>query len=42
MPLDAFRKQTFSAALPPAREYRATPFGPHARAKAVLTFACPF
>ena len=37
--LDAFRQQTFAAALPPAREDRATAFGPHPGTKTVLTFA---
>jgi hypothetical protein len=38
MSLDAFRKQTFAAALAPAREYGATAFGPHPSTKAVLAF----
>jgi hypothetical protein len=36
--LDAFWEQPFSAALPPARECRATALGPHPRTKAVLPF----
>jgi hypothetical protein len=39
MSFDAFRQQPFAAALSPARECRATAFGPHAGAKTVLTFA---
>jgi hypothetical protein len=38
--LDAFRQQTFAAALPPTRKDRATGFGPHPGTKPVLTFAC--
>ncbi len=38
--LDAFREQTFSAALPAACEDRAATLGPHPRTKAVLPFPC--
>jgi hypothetical protein len=38
--LDAFRQQTFAAALPPARKDRATAFGAHAGTETMLTFAC--
>jgi hypothetical protein len=41
MSLDAFRKQTFAAALAPAREYGATAFGPHPGTKTVLAFTSP-
>jgi hypothetical protein len=41
MPLDAFRKQSFAAALTPARKSRPTAFGAHPRTKAVLSFPCP-
>jgi hypothetical protein len=39
MSLDAFREQTFAAALPPARQNRAPAFGTHSRTETVLTFA---
>jgi len=38
--VDAFRQQTFAAALAPARKGRATAFGTHPGAETVLTFAC--
>jgi hypothetical protein len=38
--LDAFGQQTFTTALPPARQDRATAFGTHPGAKTVLTFSC--
>jgi len=37
--VDAFRQQTFAAALAPARKGRATAFGTHPGAETVLTFA---
>jgi hypothetical protein len=40
MSLDAFGEQPFSAALPPACEYRATALSPHPRTKSVLSFPC--
>jgi len=40
VPVDAFRQQTFAAALAPARKDRATAFGTHPGAETVLTFAC--
>jgi hypothetical protein len=40
VPVDAFRQQTFAAALAPARKGRATAFGTHPGAETVLTFAC--
>jgi hypothetical protein len=40
--VDAFREQTFAAALPSVREYRPTAFRPHPRAKAVLALTRPF
>lgn len=39
---DAFRQQTFAAALATARERGASAFRLHARAKTVLAFACAF
>jgi hypothetical protein len=42
MPFNAFREQTFSAALTPTRQDRATAFGTHPRAETVLTFAGSF
>jgi hypothetical protein len=38
VPVNAFRQQTFAAALPPACEGGATAFGPHTSAEAVLAF----
>jgi hypothetical protein len=38
--LDAFWEQTFSAALPAAREDCAAAFRPHPRTKAMLPFPC--
>jgi hypothetical protein len=38
VPLDAFRQQTFAAALPTARKDRPTAFGPHPGTETVLTF----
>ena len=40
--LDTFWQQTFAAALTTAREGGASAFGPHARAKTVLTLARSF
>jgi hypothetical protein len=40
VPVDAFRQQTFAAALTPARKDRSTAFGTHPGAETVLTFAC--
>jgi hypothetical protein len=40
MPLDAFREQTFAAALPPTRKDRATALGTHPGTETVLAFAC--
>ena len=40
--VNAFRKQAFAAALPPARKSGATAFGPHTSTKAVLAFARSF
>jgi hypothetical protein len=40
MSLDAFWKQTFAAALAPARKGRPTAFGTHPSTETVLTFAC--
>jgi len=40
MSLDAFWQQTFAAALPSARQDRATAFGTHPGTETVLTFAC--
>jgi len=42
MPLDTFGEQAFATALPSAREYSPTAFGPHPGTKAVLTFPCSF
>ena len=41
MPFDAFRQQSFAAALTASRKGGASAFGPHPRAKTVLTLACP-
>jgi hypothetical protein len=38
--LDAFGEQPFSAALPPACEYRATALSSHSRTESVLSFPC--
>jgi hypothetical protein len=40
MSLDAFGQQTFTTALPTARQDRATAFSAHPRTKTVLTFPC--
>jgi len=38
--LDAFRQEPLTATLPPARQCRTATFCLHARAKAMLAFAC--
>jgi len=38
--LDAFGQQTFTTALPPARQDRSTAFSTHPGTKTVLTFSC--
>jgi len=40
VPVNAFRQQTFAAALAPPGKSRATAFGTHSRTETVLTFAC--
>jgi hypothetical protein len=40
MYLDAFGQQTFTTALPPPRQDRATAFSTHPGTKTVLTFSC--
>ena len=42
VPVNAFRKQAFATALPPARKSGATALGSHTSAKAVLAFARSF
>ena len=42
MTIDAFRQQTFAAALTTPREGGASAFGPHPRAKTVLLLARSF
>ena len=41
MAIDAFRQQAFATALTASRKRGASTFGPHPRAKTVLTLACP-
>jgi hypothetical protein len=38
--VNAFREQTFAAALPPAGECRAATFGPHPGTETMLAFPC--
>jgi hypothetical protein len=42
MPLGAFWEQTFTSALPPARQDGAATLCLHARTKTMLLFACAF
>jgi hypothetical protein len=42
VPVSAFRKQAFAAALAPSRKCRPAAFGPHPGTETMLAFPCSF